>query len=186
MVWFVGAAAITLVAFGLLSRPRPSDVAIVFGSLVSGGAPSPRLESRLRAARDLYVQGVVPRLFVSGATGREGHDESQVMRDWLVTHGVPDRVVVRDSLGRNSALTAVHARAWMQANGARQALVVTHYYHIARATLACRQAGIDVNGAAAARHFEWRGVFSVGRELVALPVYAVRGMWGLKPAAQRR
>jgi vancomycin permeability regulator SanA len=175
LVWFVWAAALTVAAYGLMSRPRPSDVAIVYGSLVRDGRPSPRLEARLAAARDVYVQGLVPRLFVSGATGREGYDESRVMRDWLVAHAVPESVVVRDSLGHNSALTAQDARVWMRAHGAKQALVVTSYYHVARASMACWQAGIEVNGAAPARRFELRDIYSIARELVALPVYAVRG-----------
>ncbi len=186
LVWFVGAAALTVAAYGLLSRPRPSDVAIVYGSLVSQGQPAARLEARLRVARDLYMQDLVPKLFVSGATRAGGYDESQVMHDWLVMHGVPDSAVVRDSLGLNSALTAVNARVWMQTHGARQALVVTHYYHVARATLACWQAGVRLHGAASVDHLEVRDVFSLARELIALPVYAVRGAGGLRPVARHR
>lgn len=175
LVWLVWSYAISVAGFGLISRARPSDVGIVYGSLVQGGQPSPRLEARLRAGRDVYVQGLVKKLYVSGATGREGYDESLVMASWLISHGVPSADVVRDSLGRNSALTAVNARAWMTAHGAHQALVVTSYYHVARASMACWQAGVEVNGAAPARQFELRDVYSLSREMVALPVYSVRG-----------
>lgn len=177
VVWFVWAAAMTVAGYGLMSRARPSDVAIVYGSLVQRGVPSPRLEARLRAGRDVYVQGVVKKLLVSGATGREGYDESRVMADWLIAHGVPAADVVRDSLGRNSERTAMNAHAWMQAHGAKKALVVTSYYHVARASLACWQAGVEVNGAAPARVFTLRDVYALTRELVALPVYAVRGLF---------
>lgn len=177
VVWFGWAALLTVAAYGLMSRPRLSDVAIVYGSLVRGGMASPRLEARLRAGRAVYMQGLVKTLFVSGATGREGYDESRVMAEWLVAHGVPAADVVRDSLGRNSERTAVNAHAWMQAHGAAQALVVTSYYHVARASLACWQAGIQVNGAAPARVFTLRDGYALARELVALPVYAVRGLF---------
>ncbi len=175
VVWFFWAYALSLAGYGMLSRPRPSDVGIVYGSLVRDGQPSPRLEARLRAGRDAYAQGLVKKLYVSGATGREGYDESLVMADWLITHGVPATDVVRDSLGHNSALTARDAKGWMRANGARQALVITSYYHVARASMACWQQGIDVNGAAPSRHLEWRDFYSIAREMVALPVYGVRG-----------
>jgi vancomycin permeability regulator SanA len=111
---------------------------------------------------------------VSGATGQEGYDESAVMRAWLLAHGVPDSVVVRDSLGKNSHLTGVNAAAFMKARGCKEATVVTQYFHIARATLACEQQGIDVTGAAVAKRYESRDVYSLGREMVALPVYAVK------------
>ncbi len=175
LVWLVSCYAVTIAVFGLTSRPRPADVAIVFGSLVRDGQPSPRLAARLEAGRKLYAEHLAKRLYVSGATGKEGYDESAVMRAWLLAHGVPDSAVVRDSLGRNSHLTGVNAAAFMKAHGLKEATVVSQYFHIARATLACEQQGIDVTGASAAVHMEWRDLYSLGREMVALPVYAVTG-----------
>jgi vancomycin permeability regulator SanA len=168
-------AALLLAGYGLLARPAPADVAIVFGNTVNGdGTPSPRLVARLEAAERLHAPGLVRTWFVSGGIGREGHDESRVMRDWLVAHGVPHAAIVRDSLGFNSHLTALHAARWMQAHGVRRAVVVTQYFHVARAVLACRRAGIKVVGAQAPRWFEPRDLYSLARELVALPVYALR------------
>ena len=174
-VWLVGAAAVTLALYGLLSRPAPADVAIVFGNTVNrDGTPSRRLVARLEAAEKLRAKRLVHTWFVSGGIGREGHDESRVMRDWLVAHSVPDSAIVRDSLGVNSSATAAHAAAWLRAHGGRRAVVVTQYFHVARATLACRRAGIDVVGATAPAWFEPRDLYSLMRELVALPVYALR------------
>jgi vancomycin permeability regulator SanA len=176
-VWLIGSYALTVVLYGATSRPRPADVAIVFGSLVRDGQPSLRLAARLEAGRKLYADRLVRVLFVSGATGKEGYDESAVMRSWLLAHGVPDSAVVRDSLGKNSHLTGVNAASFMKARGLKEALVVTQYFHIARATLACEQQGIDVTGAAIAPLVERRDAYSLARELVALPVYAVKGMF---------
>jgi vancomycin permeability regulator SanA len=171
----VVAGMVAIAIYGLCARPAVADVAIVFGNTVErDGTPSRRLAARLEAAQRVYRDGRVHALFVSGGIGREGFDESRVMRDWLVGHGVPDSCVVRDSLGANSARTAAHARAWMDAHAARRADVVTQYFHVARATLACRAAGIDVAGAAAPAFFELRDTYSLARELVGLPVYLMR------------
>jgi vancomycin permeability regulator SanA len=184
--------AIALAGYGLLARPKPADVAIVFGSRVMpDGTPSKRLTARLDAAFRLsplarssggvilyfydWPPSAIHTWFVSGATGREGYDESRVMRNWLVTRGIPDSLVVSDSLGANSHLTAVHAAAWMQAHSMRRAVVVTQYFHVARCEMACRRAGIDVVGASAPRWFEPRDLYSLAREMVALPVYALTG-----------
>jgi vancomycin permeability regulator SanA len=165
-------AAVTIVAHGMLARPAAADVAIVFGNQVRrDGTPSPRLVARLAAAARLT--SLVRVWFVSGGIGREGHDETIVMREWLVAHGVPDSAIVRDSLGLDSGRTAANAAAWMRAHGARRAVIVTQYFHVARATLACRRAGIDVVGASAPAWFEVRDLYSLAREIVALPVYAV-------------
>jgi vancomycin permeability regulator SanA len=165
-----------LARYGLEARARPADVAIVFGNQVlPNGTPSPRLVARLQVAAKLRRSHLVHVWFVSGGIGREGHDESRVMRDWLVGHGVPDSAVVRDSLGLDSHLTALHAAAWMRAHSMTRANVVTQYFHVARAVMACRRAGIDVVGARAPRWYEPRDVYSLAREMVALPVYALRG-----------
>ena len=178
-LWLVVVAAcyaILLACYGLLARPRPADVAIVLGNQVlPDGTPSPRLVARLDAAAKLRGDSLVHVWFVSGGVEGEGHDESRVMRDWLVAHGLPDSAVVRDSLGSNSHLTAVHAAAWMRAHGVRRAVVVTQYFHVARSVMACRRAGIDVVGASAPRWFEPRDLYSLAREMVALPVYAIEG-----------
>src|SRR5262245_27303537 len=162
-----------LARYGLGARTRPADVAIVFGNQVlPDGTPSRRLEERLKVAAKLRRSRMAVTWFVSGGIGREGHDESRVMRDWLVAHGVPDSAIVRDSLGLNSHLTALHAAEWMRAHGVTRANVVTQYFHVARAVMACRRAGIDVVGARAPRWYEPRDVYSLAREMVALPVYA--------------
>ena len=168
--------AILLSRYGLGARPQRADVAIVFGSQVRpDGTPSPRLVARLETAAKLNRSRLVRTWFVSGGIGREGHDESRVMGEWLVAHGVPDSAIVRDSLGANSQLTAVHAAAWMRAHGVSRANVITQYFHVARAVMACDRAGIDVVGARAPRWYEPRDLYSLAREMVALPVYAFRG-----------
>jgi len=179
LVWLGGMYALTVAAYGTLTRPRPADVAIVLGSAVYAGQPEAPLASRLEAARRSYADGLVKRVFVSGATHGPSYDESAVMRAWLFAHGVPDSVIVRDSLGTTTGDTGVNAARWMKANGATTALVVTQWFHVARTTLACRQAGIEVAGAAVAPRREWRDVTPFARELVALPVYGVRGLSGL-------
>ncbi|HEY6195005.1 MAG TPA: YdcF family protein [Candidatus Eisenbacteria bacterium] len=177
------AGMLALASYGACARPGMADVAIVFGNTVRrDGTPSARLVARLGAALRVYREGRVRTLFVSGGIGREGYDESRVMRDWLLAHAVPDAAVVRDSLGLDTAHTAAHARAWMREHGARRALVVTQYFHVARATLACRAAGITVAGGSAPAFIEPRDVYSLARELVGLPVYALRAMASRPPA----
>src|SRR2546423_1094705 len=162
-----------IAGYGTGADPGHGDVAIVFGNKVrADGTPSRRLAARLDTAVRAYREHRARIRFVSGGIGREGFDESLVMRDWLVVHGVPADAIARDSLGLNSGRTAEHARAWMQAHGARHAIVVTQYFHVARATLACRAAGIAVSGAIAPRYFEARDLYSLAREVIGLPVYA--------------
>ncbi len=170
---FSGPMYITL--DGLLSRPRDADVAIVFGNTVTpDGRPSSRLKARLDAALDLHRARRVRRIFVSGGTGKEGVDESVVMKRYLVAAGVPDSLVIADGAGINTAATCANARAFMAANGLVSADVVSQFFHLTRAKLTCRRAGIELAGAVAPRWFEPRDVYSLARETIAVPVYWVR------------
>lgn len=177
VIFLAGGAALAayLAAAGFAARPAPADVAIVFGNTVdSAGHPSPRLAARLDSARELYAAGLVHGVIVSGGTGKEGFDEAVAMQIYLLHAGVPaDRLVV-DSHGINTRATCRNAAPLMQTRGWRTADVVTQYFHIVRARVACREAGIDVVGGLAPRYHEMRDAYSLLREAVALPVYLVR------------
>jgi uncharacterized SAM-binding protein YcdF (DUF218 family) len=66
----------------------------------------------------------------------------------------------------------------MANRGLRSAVVVTQYFHITRSRLALKQAGIQDVSSAHARFFEMRDIYSVLREVVALPVYLLRSAKG--------
>jgi vancomycin permeability regulator SanA len=167
------ATAIAIAHAAIGARPHPADAALVFGNTVDrGGAPSPRLAARLEAAREVYAAKLVRRVLVSGGTGKEGFDEAQVMADWLRARGVPDSALVVDPQGVNTAASCANARRLL---GATRVVVVTQWFHVARARLAARRAGLEVEGAAVARYAEPRDAWSFVRELVALPVYAFGG-----------
>lgn len=174
--WLFVLFAAYLAGAGLSAQPKRADLAIVFGNTVDRtGKPSPRLRARLEAARHLYAQGQVRCVFVSGGLGKEGFDEALVMRRHLVSAGIPESLVFADGGGTNTAATCAHARAYMAEHDLRTADVVTQYFHIPRATLACRRAGIDVVGAIAPLFFEPRDLYSLAREAIAYPAYALRG-----------
>jgi vancomycin permeability regulator SanA len=175
IVAVVALGAVALATAGLVAAPKPADVAIVFGNKVlPTGEPSARLKARLDTARDLFRSGKVRCVIVSGGTGVEGFDESAVMKAYLIASGLPDDAVLADRLGNNTAQTCANARVLMSTHGLNRANVVTQYFHIPRATVACRRAGIHVVGAIAPRFFEARDLYSLAREVIAFPVYLLR------------
>ena len=160
---------------GFIDRVEPCDVAIVPGSKVNpDGSLSPRLRARVDAALALYRQGVVAHIIVSGGTGREGVDEAVAMKHHLVAAQVPESAVLVDSHGDTTLATAINGAAIMRAHGFRSAVVVTQYFHISRMRMALRAQGIDPVHQAHARFFEWRDLYSLPREAVAVVSYAAR------------
>lgn len=153
----VGALAalvvVNLVVVGSASDRRYTEVAavpqrpvaIVFGAGLFGSDPSPALASRLDGAIELYQQGNVDHLLMSGDNRRADYDEVTVMRDYAIERGVPGAAITRDYAGFDTYDTCIRAR---DVFGVRAAVLVTQDYHLSRAIYTCDQLGIDVVGLA--------------------------------------
>lgn len=163
----------TIVFDGLIDDVQRSDVGVVLGSKVNlDGTPSERLKARLDKAAELYKQGHIEYIIVSGGTGIEGFNEARVMADYLaLKKAIPSVVILLDEHGDNTEATARNAAIIMNAHNLKSALVVTQYFHITRCRFALHRAGIKTVRTAHARYFELRDVYSTLRELIALPCY---------------
>ena len=116
-------------------------------------------------------------LIVSGGTGVEGFSEAIVMRDYLLGQGVPWSNILVDAAGSNTEATAKNCAAIMRARGFISVIVVTQYFHVARTKMALRFQHVEQVHSAHAAYVEWRDVYSIAREAVALPVYWLRGRY---------
>jgi vancomycin permeability regulator SanA len=167
----LGAGAI--VADGLRDDVRRSDVGVVLGSKVMlDGTPSERLRARLDKAANLYRQGMFERIIVSGGTGVEGYSEALVMAAYLRDRqAIPGAAILVDEHGNTTEATARNSAAIMAAHGFRSAVVVTQFFHITRSRYALQRAGVGTVYGAHADYIEARDLYSLGRELAALPAY---------------
>ena len=135
--------------FGTTDYRRPADAAVVLGARVYGdGTPSPLLADRIATGVELYRQGLVPILVMSGGDGEDGWNEADVMRSRAIAAGVPAEAILVDRTGVNTDATVRDAVAllsdpsippsWLRIAAVSQA------YHLPRIQLAFSQAGIDV------------------------------------------
>lgn len=182
-VWWLGqrlgllmvllAAFITVV--GLRDDLARSDVALVLGSRVNpDGEPSKGLRARLDRAAVVFQEGLVSRIIVSGGMGREGFDEAKVMKRYLIEKGVPEPLILEDSEGVNTAASARNTVRLMEQEHLRSVLVVSQYYHIARARLALEQEGVREIHSAHGRLFSLRDLYSIPREVAGYVCYSAR------------
>ncbi|MCM3714733.1 YdcF family protein [Alkalihalobacillus oceani] len=171
LLWFIIHSAI-MIADGLQDDARQTDVAVVLGNKVDdNGQPAHRLQARLDKAADLYQQGYFPFIIVSGGVGKEGFDEAEVMKDYLMNRGIPAEQILTDSAGNNTFLTAKHTDAIMNDSGFTSVTVISQYFHITRTKLAFHKAGIENVSGAHADLFEWRDLYSIFREWPAFYKY---------------
>ncbi|MFC7329927.1 SanA/YdcF family protein [Marinactinospora rubrisoli] len=122
-------------------------VAVVLGAgLRSDGRPTRFLAERLDVAAELYGQGRVEAVLVTGDNSRRSYNETDAMRDYLVAAGLPAARVVGDYAGFSTWESCTRARRIF---GVREATVITQAFHLPRAVALCRAAGIDTVGVAA-------------------------------------
>ena len=131
--------------FGGSDYRRPADVVVVFGAQVhDDGLASTSLRDRMTTAVELYKQGLVKRVIVSGGVGDSGFNEALVMRDMAVKAGVPKKRVVVDSNGVSTNATVADTVPFFGEEGWMRILAVSQYYHLPRVKLAYQRAGWNV------------------------------------------
>lgn len=132
-----------VLTFGSTDYRRDADVAVVLGARVyPDGTLSLALSDRLDTAAELFREGRVRFVLVSGATGIEGVNEAGAMHSYLLDAGLPkDRILV-DPEGVNTLATARNTRRLMAEQHLTSALIVSHYFHLARCKLLFEEQGV--------------------------------------------
>jgi len=119
-------------------------VAIVFGAgLRRDGTPTAVLRDRVATAAQLYFQGRVEKLLMSGDNRVASYNESQAMADYAIALGVPAEDIVLDYAGRRTYDTCYRAGAIF---GLDQAILVTQQFHLPRALFLCNAFGLQASG----------------------------------------
>ena len=149
--------------------PR-TEVAVVFGAGLWRGEPSPYLAHRLDAAAELYRDGRVEVLLVTGDNSREDYDEPDAMRAYLTKRGVPDGRIVSDYAGFDTWDSCVRAKKIF---GVDEAVLISQGFHIRRAVALCQEAGVASYGVGVddAHDTTWyyggaREVFAAGKAVL--------------------
>ncbi len=125
----------------------PADqVAIVFGAAIYGnGRLSDILRDRMDTAVQLYLDGTVQKIIVSGDNRFEDYDEPTAMMEYAIGQGVASDDIQPDFAGRRTYDTCYRAREIFQLESA---ILVTQRFHLPRALFTCQQLGVEVVGVA--------------------------------------
>jgi SanA protein len=128
-------------------------VAIVFGAgLTRDGQPTLILKDRVQTAAQLYFSGKVQKLLMSGDNRFVNYNEPEAMRQYALSLGVPNDVMVLDYAGRRTYDTCYRAKAIF---GIDSALLVTQQFHLPRALFLCSMLGIQAVGVDANNYRYW-------------------------------
>ncbi|GGA81237.1 YdcF family protein [Puia dinghuensis] len=161
---------------GLHQYKGKADIAIVLGNRVyKDSTLSPVLQGRVERALELYREGQVTWLMVSGGLGKKdkmgGVPEGMAMKLYLVARGVPADRIVADDKGENTYLTAKDFLPVADSLHIHSAIVVSSFYHITRTKYIFRHLGFRDIHSAASETFYWHDLLDLPRDVVAFYKY---------------
>jgi vancomycin permeability regulator SanA len=148
-----------------------SDAIVVLGaSVYANGTPSDILADRLEVAADLYFEGVSPVIIVSGDNTSAHYNESDAMKAYCISLGVPASAIYVDHAGYDTYASIYRAK---YVYGAQSITVVTQAYHLYRALSIAQTLGLEATGAPAdkgeynnQKMYSAREVFARSKDLV--------------------
>jgi len=124
--------------------PAQSGTAVVFGAgLRSRGVPGLILEDRVMKAIELYQNGKVNRILLSGDNESAAHNEVRAMKNLALQEGLSEEVLLFDHSGLSTYQTCARAYSEFYLN---KVVLVTQKYHLKRAMYVCDEVGLDVLG----------------------------------------
>lgn len=128
------------------ASPMPTQnkqAALVLGAALWDDRPSPALKERLDMAMKLYKQKKVRYLVLSGGPEGSGITEAQVMKAYLISHGVPATSLILEDRSRNTEENLRFAKPILNQHHLGEVYLVTHDYHQYRALRYAARVGIQ-------------------------------------------
>lgn len=126
------------------SKVEIKPVALVLGAgLNRDGTAGLVLRDRVKTATELYFDGKVEKLLMSGDNSTEYYDEPGAMQSYAISLGVPEDDIVLDFAGRRTYDSCFRANAIF---GLEELIIVTQAYHLPRALFLCDAFEIEAQG----------------------------------------
>jgi uncharacterized SAM-binding protein YcdF (DUF218 family) len=130
---FLTFTSLQIVRESSLEELHPADAIVVFGAAEYAGHPSPVLRARLDHAFKLYEKGLAPVVITTGGAAADpSFSEGGVGRDYLIHRGIPERSLIGETQGSDTAQSAVRVAVIMRTNGLHSCIAVSDAYHVFR------------------------------------------------------
>jgi len=120
------------------------NIVLILGSGIGkNGELSDILRDRLDSTMELFANGKVSRIIVSGDNSHENYNETNAMRDYFLEQNFLPRVIFTDYAGFDTFDSVVRAR---EIFGAEKLVIATQEFHLPRAIFLAEKLGIDAIG----------------------------------------
>lgn len=162
--------------FGKTDYSRTADAIVVFGARVyADGRVSDALADRVRTGVKLYLDGLAPKIIMSGGPGDGETHETEGMKRMAIELGVPSEAILRDINGVNTQASVENTCDMFEQMGFKRILVVSHFYHLPRIKMTYQRHHREVYTVPARETYTLTAMPKyILREIAALWVYYLR------------
>jgi vancomycin permeability regulator SanA len=129
--------------------PKAETVLVLGAYVLPNGTMSTMLKDRVMTGYELYENGKVPKIIVSGDHGRKSYDEVNTMKDFIKNEGVSGQDVFMDHAGFSTYESLYRARDIFRV---KKVIIVTQRYHLMRAVFIARELGLEAYGVSSDLH----------------------------------
>ena len=158
---------------------HPADAIVVFGAAEYSGHPSPVLRARLDRAYELFEQHLAPVVITTGGAAADpSFSEGGVGHDYLMHRGIPERNLIAETQGSDTAQSAERIAVIMRTNKMRSCIAVSDEYHVFRIKRLLQHEGMIVYVAprsGSRPHSVLQRMIAVLREAVSYLVWRMGG-----------
>lgn len=138
--------------YGHTRSHEKTDVILVLGAGLNGREISSTLKYRLDAALKAHHEQPGIPIIVSGGQGsREAITEAKAMADYLLQHGVPASLIIKEDNSSNTFENFQFSKKLFSENA--KVLVITNNFHMMRAMYIAKKAGLDAYRYPSPAHF---------------------------------
>ncbi len=145
VVLFLGITGMRIVRAAGEAPARRADAIVIFGAAEYAGRPSPVYRARLDHGFELFRQGMAAVVITTGGAALDpDFSEGGVGRDYLLRRGVPERDLIAETQGSDTAQSAARVANIMRVNGMRTCIAVSDAYHVFRIRALLEREGVEV------------------------------------------
>ena len=124
-----------------------ADAAIVLGAAQWNGEPSPVFEGRLKQGIELYEEGAVEYLILTGGKSEDAaSSEAEVGKEYAMEKGIPEEDILYEDRSLVTEENLTNAKEVTEKNEIQSFLLVSDQFHLKRAVAMAENQGMDVKG----------------------------------------
>jgi len=163
-----------------LANVKPNNVGLLLGTSrnLKNGAENDFFFNRIDATVELYKNGKIKNVIISGDNSKIDYNEPTDMKAELVKNGIPDSLIYLDYAGFRTLDAVVRARDIF---GQNSFIVISQKFHNERAVYLARKYGIDAFGYNAKEVQAYKGFKTKLREFFARDKMFLDLLFGVKP-----